>query len=45
MEKEIKIIHQCRCYTRLSVDGKEHVVPTKELYEWIEYFKEKKDER
>ena len=39
MKKEIKILTQCACYTTLLVNGKEHIVPTRELDEWIEYFK------
>ncbi len=43
MKVEIKILNQCACYTTLEVNGKKHTVPTRELIEWIEYFKKEKN--
>ncbi len=39
MKNEIKILTGNNCYTTLLVNGKAHKVPTRELDEWIEYFK------
>ena len=36
----MKILKQNNCYTTLLVGDKEHIVPTRELDEWLEYFKE-----
>lgn len=31
------------CYTELIVDGKSHMVPTRELSWWIEHYKKKEE--
>ncbi len=41
MENEIKILTGNNCYTTLLVNGKEHIVPTRELDGWLEYFHKK----
>ncbi|KKN11378.1 hypothetical protein LCGC14_1027180 [marine sediment metagenome] len=38
MKKEIKILTQNTCYTTLLVNGKKHIIPTRELEEWVKYF-------
>jgi hypothetical protein len=43
MKVKIKIISSCTCYTTLLVGDKKHTIPTRELQEWLDYYRKQGD--